>query len=264
MQEIASKKRLGNRLKFLRITEQLSQEELANILGISRSNYSQIELGKQYPTYQSLHLLCKHFNKDYNWILNSEDDEPELSVKQTTSVGKRNFFPFVDLVTAQYHKKYITKFNDNNFIEKLPQISFPVLDLETKLRAFEISKNLKDLNLAKEDIVICSKVENLQTIDFRHIYLVVNKEKLIFSKCAYNLANESVLIISKFKHEQLNKSEINELWKVQSKYSSTFGVEEQELELQTEKFETILNELRNEILKFKSSVSVKNRKIDLK
>jgi len=261
MQEIASKRKLGKRLKFLRIKEELSQEQLAKILGISRSNYSQIELGKQYPTYQSLQLLCKYFEKDYNWILNNEDEDvkalPKVSLKRTKTTEKNNLFPFISLVGTNSQKRYISKFNDPSFIEKLPQISFPVTDSEIELRAFEIGKNLPNLNLMRGDIVICSKSENLQSIDLRYIYLILGKEKIIFSKCAYNLANESVLIISKHKHEQLNKSEINEVWKVQSKYSTTFGVEEQELEFQTEKFEAILNELRNEILRFKSSVSKK-------
>ncbi|HTN21541.1 MAG TPA: helix-turn-helix transcriptional regulator [Pelobium sp.] len=258
MQEIASKRKLGTRLKSLRIKEELSQEELAKILGISRSNYSQIELGKQYPTYQSLYLLCKYFDKDYSWILNSEDNDveplPKVSLKQTNNSTKQGLFPFIDLVSSKYEKKYLTKFGDKTFIGSLPQISFPVTDPKIELRAFEISKNHPNLNLVKGDIVVCSKVEILQSIDMRFIYLILSTKKLLVSKCAFNLANESILIIDKHKHEQLNTSEIKEIWKVQSKFSSNFGVEEQKLELQTEKFENMLNELRTEINRFRTSV----------
>ncbi|WP_017259039.1 helix-turn-helix domain-containing protein [Pedobacter arcticus] len=252
MQEITSKRILGKRLKSLRVQEQLSQEELAKILEISRSNYSQIELGKQYPTYQSLNLLCKYFEKDYNWILNPNDTEVKslvkVSLQEMIPGQQHNVFPFIDLVSANAQKKYINKYNDSTFIEKLPKISFPINDSETELRAFEVGKNLPNLNLKKGDIVIGSKVAQLQNINLNYLYIIHNTEKLQFSRCAYNLANAQLLLIDKFKNEQLNQSEVIELWQVTSKYSSNFAVEEQQLELQTEKFEHILNDLRNEII----------------
>ena len=75
MQEILSKVLIGERIKNLRIDHNLSQATIAGILSISRSNYSQIELGNQYPTFDTLHLIARYYSKSYEWILHGEANE---------------------------------------------------------------------------------------------------------------------------------------------------------------------------------------------
>jgi len=78
MQEILSKKMLGERIKSLRVEKLHSQAYVAKFLDLSRSNYSQIELGNQYPTFNTLYILSKYYNKSYNWFLHGIDEaEPE-------------------------------------------------------------------------------------------------------------------------------------------------------------------------------------------
>nr|WP_068891625.1 helix-turn-helix transcriptional regulator [Pedobacter panaciterrae] len=72
MQEILSKVHVGERIKNLRIEHNLSQAVIANILNISRSNYSQIELGNQFPSFDTLHLIARYYSKSYEWILHGE------------------------------------------------------------------------------------------------------------------------------------------------------------------------------------------------
>lgn len=72
MQEILSKVLIGERIKNLRTDHNLSQATIAGILNISRSNYSQIELGNQYPTFDTLHLIARYYSKSYEWILHGE------------------------------------------------------------------------------------------------------------------------------------------------------------------------------------------------
>ncbi|WP_219223579.1 helix-turn-helix domain-containing protein [Pedobacter antarcticus] len=69
MQEILSKKLLGNRIKSLRLEKAYAQSEVAAILNLSRSNYSQIELGNQYPSYNTLQAISLHYQKSYTWLL---------------------------------------------------------------------------------------------------------------------------------------------------------------------------------------------------
>ncbi|WP_316818547.1 helix-turn-helix transcriptional regulator [Pedobacter nyackensis] len=69
MQEILSKKDIGERIKTLRVNSGLSQAFIANILNLSRSNYSQIELGNQYPSFTTLHEIARYYSKTYEWIL---------------------------------------------------------------------------------------------------------------------------------------------------------------------------------------------------
>lgn len=68
-----SKKEIGSRLKELRIGKNLSQAEISEVLDISRSNYSQIELGNQYPTFNTLNVIARFYNKTYQWLLDGEE-----------------------------------------------------------------------------------------------------------------------------------------------------------------------------------------------
>lgn len=69
MQEILSKKDIGERIKALRVNNALSQAFIANVLNLSRSNYSQIELGNQYPSFNTLHEIARYYSKTYEWLL---------------------------------------------------------------------------------------------------------------------------------------------------------------------------------------------------
>lgn len=69
MQEILSKKDIGERIKNLRLEAGLSQSAIADVLEISRSNYSQIEIGNQFPTFHTLHLIASYYSRSYDWIL---------------------------------------------------------------------------------------------------------------------------------------------------------------------------------------------------
>ncbi|KIO78326.1 DNA-binding protein [Pedobacter lusitanus] len=80
MQEILSKKILGKRIKSLRLEKAYAQVDVANFLNLSRSNYSQIELGNQYPTFNTLCALSRHYNKSYEWLLHGEEKTPEPPV----------------------------------------------------------------------------------------------------------------------------------------------------------------------------------------
>lgn len=80
MQEILSKKILGKRIKSLRLERAYAQVDVANLLNLSRSNYSQIELGNQYPTFHTLCALSRHYKKSYEWLLHGEENNEPRAV----------------------------------------------------------------------------------------------------------------------------------------------------------------------------------------
>jgi len=84
MQEILSKKDIGDRIKDLRLENGLSQSFIAEILSLSRSNYSQIELGNQYPSFHTLHSIDRYYSKSYEWLLHGisgvQNEEPTVRV----------------------------------------------------------------------------------------------------------------------------------------------------------------------------------------
>ncbi len=116
MQEILSKKILGERIKSLRLEKAYPQAYVAGFLKLSRSNYSQIELGNQYPTFTTLNALSKHYNKSYEWFLHGQEEQelkqvaPSfVSVVSELETNLKNFAASLKLLEQelQYLKKNV-------------------------------------------------------------------------------------------------------------------------------------------------------------
>jgi transcriptional regulator with XRE-family HTH domain len=66
------KKDIGKRIQDIRTALDLKQEQLANRLGCSRSNLSQVENGLILPGFTILAALRKKFNVSVDWLLTGE------------------------------------------------------------------------------------------------------------------------------------------------------------------------------------------------
>lgn len=56
-------------LKSLRTAKSLTQEDLAKILGVSRSTIGMYENGSREPDYEMLELIADYFNVDIDYLL---------------------------------------------------------------------------------------------------------------------------------------------------------------------------------------------------
>lgn len=59
---------LKNNLKEIRIKKKLSQQELADIVGVSRNTISSIETGKYFPTAKLALIICVALDKKFEDI----------------------------------------------------------------------------------------------------------------------------------------------------------------------------------------------------
>ena len=75
----------GNIIKLLRTVEGLSQEDLAEKLGISRAYLSQVENGKQ-PGLNLLKKAAKAFNVPAALFIIEEDEDWESILKELRSI----------------------------------------------------------------------------------------------------------------------------------------------------------------------------------
>lgn len=63
----------SNRIKELRINKSLSQEQLADRLGVTKQAISQMERGVRKPSMAMLEALCDFFNVSADYLLGKED-----------------------------------------------------------------------------------------------------------------------------------------------------------------------------------------------
>ena len=79
--------KFGDNLKNLRKSKKLSQEELAEKVGVSRQSVSKWETGEAYPEMNNILMLCKIFHCNINELVNdslmdvsSLDEEIKMNV----------------------------------------------------------------------------------------------------------------------------------------------------------------------------------------
>ena len=68
---------LAVRLKEQRKLHRKTQNDVANILNVSRANYGYYEAGKQFPPVDKLVMLADYFNVSLDYLIGSEENVPE-------------------------------------------------------------------------------------------------------------------------------------------------------------------------------------------
>ncbi len=92
--------KIGARIKELRVSKDISQNTLAEGIGITRSLLAQIERSNTKPTLEILYKLVRYFNTTYDFLIEG---------KSITSNGYKEFIEQVPLPTAADHNiEYFT------------------------------------------------------------------------------------------------------------------------------------------------------------
>jgi transcriptional regulator with XRE-family HTH domain len=79
-------KSLEYRLKKLRNEKGVTQQELGDYLGVSRSTVAGYETGKRKPEYDTLHKLANYFNVSIDYLLgNTDERSPADKIKKAIS-----------------------------------------------------------------------------------------------------------------------------------------------------------------------------------
>lgn len=86
---------LGQRIKEEREKKQLTQDELANILNISRQAVSKWELGTAYPDIERLIELSEFFNISLDSLIKGDPNLKESIIISKGGVSKTNFWDFM-------------------------------------------------------------------------------------------------------------------------------------------------------------------------
>ncbi|AFA48220.1 helix-turn-helix domain-containing protein [Acetobacterium woodii] len=67
--------KFGDRLKSIRLKNDMTQEELGNLLNKSKNNISQYETGKREPDLETLNIISDYFKVSLDYLLGKSDDQ---------------------------------------------------------------------------------------------------------------------------------------------------------------------------------------------
>lgn len=109
--------KLGEKIKELRKTKNISQEQLAIMLKINRNYLSRIETGKSEPTSGILKQIAEIFNVDLNSLLDIKEETKEKKEKikyitDNTKYLKDRDLDFIIRIMTIMKEEYV-KINTN-------------------------------------------------------------------------------------------------------------------------------------------------------
>ena len=192
---------IGKNLKFLRKTKGLTQQELANHLGIRRSSIGAYEECRATPKYETLEKISDFFEVSIDLLVKedvSQFTEEELKGYQQgrkadiegrklrvlpitlDSEGREN----IEFVQQKASAGYLNGYADPEYIEDLPKFQLPMLGSGT-FRAFEI-KGDSMLPLHSGSVVIGEYLQDWREIKDGQTYIVVSETEGVVYKRVYN------------------------------------------------------------------------------
>jgi transcriptional regulator with XRE-family HTH domain len=80
---------IGKNIRELRKSRGVTQQQIADLINMHRSNYSKVESGQREISISAVNKIAKYFSISVDDLINSKDDIPqEISIKNKTSLEK--------------------------------------------------------------------------------------------------------------------------------------------------------------------------------
>ena len=264
---------IGKNLKYLRKTKGLTQQELANHLGIRRSSIGAYEECRATPKYDTLEKVSDFFEVTIDLLVKediSQYTEEELKGLQGSrridQEGKKlRVLPItvdeqgrenIEYVHQKASAGYLNGYADPEYIEELPKFQLPMLGQGT-FRAFEI-KGDSMLPLRSGTIVIGEYLQNWREIKDGHTYVIISENEGVVYKRVFSKALTDGTPLLSLKSDNaiyppydIRLDEVREVWKARMYISNEFP----DPDISIERLSTIVMEIQQEVIKLKDHVN---------
>lgn len=195
---------LNNNIKFLRKKKGLTQESLAEILGISRSKLAGYELNINPPLETlvkfsdqlgvSTDILLREDLSSYSEYKLRELLETDqflrgrkLRILATTVDDQGR--ELIEVVSQRAKASYLAGFSDPEFIAELPRFALPFLPMDKKHRVFQVDGDSM-LPIPDGAWIVCEYVDDWLAIKDGERYVIVTEQDGVTFKIAYNRIKE--------------------------------------------------------------------------
>ena len=97
---------LGNKINYLRKQQNLSQEELAFKLDVSRQSVSQWESGQSTPDIEKLNLLSEIFDVSIDYLIKDNEKDVPSTINKKTSITKMTMNEVKNYLNYRVHASW--------------------------------------------------------------------------------------------------------------------------------------------------------------
>lgn len=215
----------SDNIRFLRTQKNLSQQELADQISMSRVRYSKYEDGRSEAPYELLIRISKYFNLSIDLLLTVDirkyplEDVLKLPDNRIVlpvvvdQLGNNS----IEIVAQKASMGYLSGYSDPEYIESLQRISLPFLT-NGKYRAFPAQGD--SMPPFKDGSYIIGKyVENIDDLKPNKSYVFVTLNDGISYKRLTYVNKKSITVSadnSFYKPYEIPLGEIVEIWQYAS------------------------------------------------
>ncbi len=207
-------------LIYLRKRKKISQQELADAMGLPRTTLGDYERGKTEPSLNTLIALAEYFQVSVDELIRSDLSHQDLEILRNKDLRvlaisvDREQNGNIELVNSKAEAGYLQSFGDPEYIRDLPKIYFPNIPDGT-YRGFEI-KGDSMLPVEPGSIIICTYVEQLSHIKNDRTYVIISKSEGLVYKRVRNLSGKKALFLQSdneiYLPYEMPWEEVAEIW----------------------------------------------------
>ncbi|MCI8957240.1 MAG: helix-turn-helix transcriptional regulator [Eubacterium sp.] len=124
---------MKDRIKKLRKSLDMTQQEFANRIGVKRNTIGQYEIGRNEPIDTVINLICREFNVNEDWLRNGGSDENmfiKLTEDEELAMYTQILLDSTDDIMADMIKDFIVVYEklDNDSKQVLKNVAKSLLD----------------------------------------------------------------------------------------------------------------------------------------
>jgi transcriptional regulator with XRE-family HTH domain len=253
-------------LKYLRKSKGLTQEQLANKVGVTRPIIGSYEEGRAEPKLSTLQNISHFFKLSIDNLLeNNLSKKTKAETKQFENNDLRILPIVVDkdqnekicLVPIKASAGYLNGYSDPEFMEELPLFNLPMVEFSQGThRAFQIQGDSMN-PIPSGSYIMGQFVEDWNWIKNGECYIIVSKnEGVVYKRLINNLnTNQSIELHSdnpEYEPYSIDGKEIVEVWEAKAYLS--FDLSEKNHQSSTvEDLSKMMIELQKEVNQLKST-----------
>ncbi len=272
---------LGANMKLLRKQLKMSQEEVANVLGLTRSSYSGYENGIAEPGLDTLVSIGNYYKvpieelilRDFEKLTESEWKAIESGIYKDISGGKLRVLTsmvdaenneLIEMIPQEARAGYTTGYADPDYLKVLPAFNLPFLSRDRKYRSFPIAGDSMP-PVVHGSQVIAEYIQNWASVKNGTPCIVVTKEDGIVFKIVNNaIASEQSFELCStnpiYAPYKVHVNEVLEMWKFVNYMSPEFT----DFKADDQQVAKSIQDLQREVQELKSLLMDSKRTDDLK
>lgn len=220
---------IASNIKYLRKSKGLTQDQLADKIGVNRAMIGSYEEGRAIPKLPALQSLAHYFSMSLDALVLHDlisstqiPGEPATDPKGTnlrvvSTIVDRDNNELISLVPVKAAAGYLNGYADPDFVESLPRFSLPLPELgkERTYRAFQIEGESME-PIPSGSYIICEYIRDWRDIKDGKTYILITRDDGVVYKRVYVHPSGELWLKSdnpNFEAYSIHMNRILEVWK---------------------------------------------------